>query len=223
MFKGQVLPTVLESVTFIFLVENLDTVDVTHLLRHRAFSFSAHCTGDRDQRMDSAMIKPSMYQNQYLRNKIMAHIDDSKKLYIEMLDYEGVSILDARTILPRCLENHYYVKTDLKSFIGFLHQRLDRQIQPESDNILAIRMLIEVAKVLPEIKYAIDLDRPDAHYVKTAQTDHSSNMYMPEKPRNDVFNYKEQWFINKKQRSEMKGGEVFINLWNKLRKELNEC
>lgn len=173
--------------------------------------------------MDSAMIKPSMYQNQYLRNKIMAHIDDSKKLYIEMLDYEGVSILDARTILPRCLENHYYVKTDLKSFIGFLHQRLDRQIQPESDNILAMRMLIEVAKVLPEIKYAIDLDRPDAHYVKTAQTDHSSNMYMPEKPRNDVFNYKEQWFINKKQRSEMKGGEVFINLWNKLRKELNEC
>jgi hypothetical protein len=58
-------------------------------------------------------------------------------------------------------------------------------------------------------------------YVKTAQTDHSSNLYMPEKPRNDIFDHKEQWFIYNKQRSEMPGGIVFKELFENLISELH--
>jgi hypothetical protein len=43
---------------------------------------------------------------------------------------------------------------------------------------------------------------------------------MPEKPRNDTFEYKRQWFLYKKERSQMRGGYIFINLWNNLAKQL---
>lgn len=222
MFKGEVLPTVLESITLIFQIENLDVVDVTHLLRHRSMSFSAHCTGDRDLRMDTALIKPSIRSNPNLCAKVQQHIRDAKDLYVEMVDSYGIAMVDARTLLPRCFENHYYLKVDLKSFIGYLHKRLDRQIQPESDNILAMKMLVEVAKIYPEIKHAIDLDKPDAFYCKTAPTNFASNLYRPEK-RNDTFDWKAQWFVYPFERKEMPGGRTFTHLWNELRKELDAC
>ena len=172
--------------------------------------------------MDAALVKPSIRSNPAVNKKFQDLVNATKEFYTEMCDLYGIAMVDARTILPRCLENHYYLKVDLKSFIGFLHQRLDRQIQPESDNILAMRMLIEVAKIYPEIKYAIDLDKPDAFYCKTAPTDHASNLYEPEK-RNDIFDWKDQWFIYKKKRCEMPGGMVFFELWRRLRKEYEAC
>jgi len=216
MFSMKVLPTVLETIGLTFLISNIDTIDVTHLLRHRTMSFSAHCTGDRDQRHDSCLVKPSIEGSMFY-SEYKALVRKSMQLYADMVD-DGISILDARTILPKSMENHYYARVNLKDLLGYLHQRLDRQIQPESDNIVAMKMLIELVKVYPFEKPPIDLDAPDMWYVKTAQTDHSSNLYMPEK-RNDIFDYKEQHFVYKKTRENMPGGQTFINIWNELRRE----
>lgn len=221
LLAGKLLPTALETVGLTFLISNIDLVDVTHLIRHRTMSFSAHCTGDRDQRFDDCMVKASILANPEFYERYRKIVDMSKQLYAEMVDSMEVSILDARTILPRSLANHYYARVNLKDFIGFLHQRLDRQIQPESDNIVALKMLVEANKKLPGLKNVVDLTAPDSWYVRTAPTDHSSNLYMPEKPRNDVFEYKDQWFMYKMQRKDMPGGESFIKLWNELVEELN--
>jgi hypothetical protein len=83
-------------------------------------------------------------------------------------------------------------------------------------------MWIAMCKWMPQLKPLIDLDAPDMWYINTAPTEHSSNIYMPEVPRNDIFEYNEQWFLYKKRRAEMLGGDRFLGLWNKLRKELNE-
>ncbi len=221
LLSGKLLPTALETVGLTFLISNIDLVDVTHLIRHRTMSFSAHCTGDRDQRFDDCMVKASILANPKFFKRYADIVLMAKQLYADMVDSMEVSILDARTILPRSLANHYYARVNLKDFIGFLHQRLDRQIQPESDNIVALKMLVEANKRLPGFKDVVNLDAPDAWYVRTAPTDHSSNLYMPEKPRNDVFEYKDQWFIYKCQRKDMPGGEMFVKLWNSLVKELN--
>lgn len=222
LFNFKLLPTAMETMGFTFLISNIDLVDVTHLIRHRTMSFSAHCTGDRDQRFDEMLVKPSIEESKYYR-QFCSIVEDAMNLYAEMVDDpdQDISILDARTILPRGMTNHYYARVNLKDLIHYLGQRLDRQIQPESDNIIALRMLIEVAKVYPEIKDTVDLDKPDMWYIKTAQTDHSSNLYMPEE-RNDIFDHKKQWFVYKKKRSEMSGGHRFVTLWNELVKELEE-
>ena len=221
LFEGKLLPTTMETVGLTFLVSNIDLIDVTHLIRHRTMSFSAHCTGDRDQRHDPCMAKESIIMSKYFM-RYMEIVEEAKQLYADMLDDkdQDISILDARTILPRSLANHYYARVNLKDLLHYLGQRLDRQIQPESDNIVAMRMLLEVAKVYPGIKNCIDLDKPDTWYIKTAQTDHSSNLYMPE-DRNDIFEHKPQWFVYKKKRSEMLGGSSFVSIWNNLVEEYN--
>jgi hypothetical protein len=196
MFKGEVLPTAKETVGLTFLISNIDLVDVTHLIRHRAMSFSAHCTGDRDQRFDACLVKPSMLSkvNEEFLTRFIAIVEDAKQLYADMVDSKNVSILDARTILPRAMTNHYYARVNINE---------------------------AAAKQLPPLKHVIDFNKPDMWYVKTAQTDHSSNLYMPEKPRNDIFDHKEQWFIYNKQRSEMPGGIVFKELFENLISELH--
>lgn len=217
LFSYKLLPTAMETIGFTFLISNIDLIDVTHLIRHRTMSFSAHCTGDRDQRHDTMLMKPSILASEFA-TEFMDVCEQAMNLYARMIDDGTISILDARTIIPRCSENHYYARVCLKDLLHYLQQRLDRQIQPESDNIIAFRMLIEVAKIFPEIKQCININAPDAWYVKTAQTDHSSNLYMPE-DRNDVFEYKPQWFVYPRKRSEMLGGEEFIKLWERLLKE----
>ena len=44
---------------------------------------------------------------------------------------------------------------------------MDTQIQPAADNLLASRMAVEVAKVIPEFTSVIDFNKPDMHYIKT--------------------------------------------------------
>jgi thymidylate synthase (FAD) len=223
LFNFKLLPGAMETMGFTFLVSNIDLVDVTHLIRHRAMTFSAHCTGDRDQRHDAALVKPSIWDNEVYSGRLGYVLQEAKRLYADMVD-NGISILDARTVLPRCLTNHYYARVNLKDFIPYLNQRLDRQIQPESDNLIAMKMLVEVAKIFPEIANCIDLDKPDYFFIKTAQQDHSSNMYLPEE-KNDIFEWKPQWFIHNKTRADMPGGSWFTDLnWDLVRvyKKLTE-
>lgn len=221
MFDGNILPSALETVGLTFLISNIDLVDVTHLLRHRTMSFSAICTADRDQRFDDCLVKPSIEMSSEFFSRYVSITAQAKQLYADMVDSDEVSILDARTILPRCLENHYYCRVNLKDVIHYIMQRIDRQIQPESDNIVALKMWIEIVKRYPMAKDMININAPDMWYIKTAPTSRGSNIYMPEKPRNDIFEHKPQWFLYKKQRSEMRGGYKFVNLWNKLVEELN--
>lgn len=220
-FSGKVLPTASEMLQFVFLISNIDVIDVTHLIRHRSFSFSAHCTGDRDIRHDSCVVKSSIINNLEFYFRYMDIVNSAKKLYADMVDSKEVSFVDARTILPKSLVNHYYVRCNLKDFISFLKQRLDTQIQPESDNIIALKMLIEVAKRYPQIRLAINLDEPNWWYIKTSQEELSTNIYPPEN-KNDKFDWSPDWFIYDRKRSEMPGGHVFVEIWNKLREQYEE-
>ena len=212
MFDGNILPSSMETVGLVFLISNIDLVDVTHLIRHRTMSFSEICTGDRDLRHDDCLVKPEIEEISEFYKRYQKLIIDAKELYADMVDSKKISILDARTVLPRSLEHHYYVRVNLKDALNFIKQRSDRQIDPESNNIIALQMWIEIVKQYPPIKHLLDFSKPDFWYVHTAPTGRSSNMYMPE-DRNDVFEHKKQWFVYKNKRSEMYGGDVFVRLW----------
>jgi hypothetical protein len=215
LFEGKVLPTALETIRLVFLVSNMDKVDVTHLLRHRTLSFSAVCSADRDLRHDDALIKSSIASSEFAE-RAEKLVKMAKKLYADMVDTQEISMLDARTILPACLEHHYYVSGNIKDIVNFVRQRIDRQIQPESDNIIALKMWIEIVKKYPEAKGMVDVHAPDSFYCKMAPTGLSSNIYMPEIPRNDVFDFKPQWFMYKRERRHMKGAFMFLALWKDL-------
>jgi len=220
LFKGYILPTALETIKITFIVKGIDLVDVCHLIRHRTMSFSASGTGDRDMRHDDVLIKPSIIGSEY-EERYKKLLTDSKQLYADITDDPDMPILDARTFMPRCTNNYYYVSTDMKGIFNFIKQRKDESIEPESMNIFALKLWLEVCKLYPMLKDHIDLTEPDYFAISTSKGNRSSNFYKPE-PKNDIYPYKLEWFMRSKTRQEMRNGGDYIRLRDGLLKEISE-
>jgi thymidylate synthase (FAD) len=223
------LPTPMECLGFTFKISGIDVQTVTHLIRHRAGSFAAQCTGDRDLRNDNALVPESIENCRkdgddfYFR--YLEIIKQAKMLYSDMVDSKKVSMMDARVILPKCMETFYIARFNLKDLIGFIKQRQDVQIQPEVDNILATRIARAVCEAIPEVASCLDFNKPDMHYVRTFRvelpdgsfTSRGTNLYYPE-PKNDLFEFNEKDSIYQCRREELNGNavgeeKIFTRLW----------
>lgn len=228
------LPTPMECLGFTFKLSGLSFQEVTHIIRHRAGSFAAQCTGDRDLRDDGAVIPESVENSPEFLNRYMSLVRDSKQLYADMTDSKEISMMDARMILPKCMTSFYLMRMNLKDLLGFIKQRQDRQIQPAADNILAAYMAKELIRVLPEASSAINFDKPDMHYVKTFRvkvgdnfTSRGTNLYWPE-PKNDIFEFHPDDTIYQARREELNGTSnpgtttIFESLWGSSIKEIDQ-
>lgn len=212
-FLGKTLPTALETINLNFRFEGISLQEVTHIIRYRNASFSADCSGDKWWTNKDALV-PNSIQNSngtpggsgkddyYTRYKLLVH--ECKKLYCEMIDSKQISIMDARYILPRCLETFYYVRMSLKDAIHFIKQRIDKQIQPETDNVIAYQMYLEILRQYPVANGIIDIHAPSWFYINTARTGKATNLYFPDAD-SDKFEWNENDFIYQCYRNEMNG------------------
>ena len=219
------LPTPMECLGFTFKISGIDTQTVTHLIRHRAGSFAAQCTGDRDLRNDNVLV-PESIENSDFYNRYQKVAMDAKQLYSDMVDSRAVSLMDARVILPKALETFYIARFNLKDLIGFIKQRQDMQIQPEVDNIMACCIARLVVERIPEVASCLDFNKPDMHYVRTFRVEQpdgsfaskGTNLYYPE-PKNDLFEFHENDSIYNCRREEINGNKsgeekIFTSMWN---------
>ena len=219
------LPTPMECLGFTFKISGIDTQTVTHLIRHRAGSFAAQCTGDRDLRNDNILV-PESVENSDFHQRFIDVAAAAKQLYSDMVDSRVVSLMDARVILPKSLETFYIARFNLKDLIGFIKQRQDMQIQPEVDNIMATRIARLVVERIPEVASCLDFNKPDMHYVRTFRveqpdgtfTSKGTNLYHPE-PKNDLFEFNENDSIYPCRREEINGNrsgqeKIFTRMWN---------
>lgn len=198
------LPTVLENINFVFRISGIDVQTVTHLIRHRTGSFSAQCTGDRWQTHAAALVPGPIMNSPELYERWRKVVEDAKELYCDMINTRQISIMDARTILPKCLETHYYARFTLKDIVAFIQQRVDRAIQPCVDNLMAYYITLHIAAIFPEITSVVDFDAPSKHFIKTARTGKATNLYWPEE-HNDKFNWHPKDFIYQGTREEING------------------
>ena len=219
------LPTPMECLGFTFKISGIDTQTVTHLIRHRAGSFAAQCTGDRDLRNDNVLV-PESIENSDFHHRFIEVAAAAKQLYSDMVDSRVVSLMDARVILPKSLETFYVARFNLKDLIGFIRQRQDVQIQPEVDNIIATRIAKIVCTAIPEVSTCLNFEKPDMHYVRTFRvelpdgtfTSRGTNLYYPE-PKNDLFEFNEKDSIYPCRREELNGNKsgeekIFTRMWN---------
>ena len=228
------LPTPMECLGFTFKLSGLSFQEVTHIIRHRAGSFAAQCTGDRDLRHDAAVVPEAIENSPEFYDRYTKIVEESKQLYAYMTDSKAVSMMDARMILPKCMTSFYLMRLNLKDLLGFIAQRQDMQIQPAADNLLAAYMARELVRVLPEASVRVDFNKPDMHYVKTFRvpdghggyTSRGTNLYWPE-PKNDIFEYHPDDSIYQARREDINGTEnpggktVFQNLWDDALYEIN--
>lgn len=213
-FLGKTLPTALETINLNFRIEGISLQEVTHIIRYRNASFSADCSGDKWWTNKVALV-PNSIQNSNGDNSNPFDDDDfysrykeivemSKQLYCDMIDSKKISIMDARYILPRCLETYYYMRISLKDALHFIKQRIDKQIQPETDNVIAYQMYCEILRQFPVANGIVDIHAPSYFYINTARTGKATNLYFPDAD-SDKFEWNENDFIYQCYRNEMNG------------------
>lgn len=213
MFLGRTLPTALETIGLVFRISGISMQEVTHILRHRSASFSADCSGDKWWTDKRALVPNSVQNSDEFFERYKRIVEESKQLYCDMIDSKKVSIMDARYILPRCLETFYYMRMSFKDAIAFIRQRIDKQIQPETDNVMAYMMYREILKIYPLAAGVVDVHAPSSFYVMMARTGKATNLYFPDKD-SDVFDWNEDDFIYQCERSELNGtNDDAINLF----------
>lgn len=222
-FLGKTLPTALETINLNFRIEGISLQEVTHIIRYRNASFSADCSGDKWWTHKDALV-PNSIQNSNGAKKCygvdiypnsVVQPDDfygrykqivrmAKQLYCDMIDSKKISIMDARYILPRCLETFYYMRISLKDALHFIRQRIDKQIQPETDNVIAYQMYCEILRQFPVANGIINIHAPSQFYIHTARTGKATNLYFPDAD-SDKFEWNEKDFIYQCYRNEMNG------------------
>lgn len=222
---GKALPTALETINLVFRISGISLQEVTHIIRYRQAAFSADCSGDKWWTHKDALVPNSIEHSNgpsiaekdahayvtgeaihpddfYSRYKKI--VEDAKQLYCDMIDSKKISIMDARYILPRCLDTFYYMRINLKDAIYFIKQRIDKQIQPETDNIIAYQMYIAILEQYPVANGLIDIHQPSYFYIKMARTGKATNLYYPDADSDD-FEWNEKDFIYQSYRNEMNG------------------
>jgi len=229
------LPAGMEAMSFTFLIGGIDLQTVTHLIRHRAGTFAAQCTGDRWQSHSRTLVPAAVQNSPEIYDRWKDHVEAGKQLYADMIDTRAISIMDARTILPRAIETFYYARFNLKDLIGFIRQRCDKQIQPAADNIMAAKMALEVCKVIPEAATVIGtrtLTGPAMHYVRNLRSGTGTNLYWPDSDTDEKIEYHPNDTIYQAERDDVNGtnppadetGEnsKFRQHWNNLLSQISD-
>lgn len=220
MFKGLCLPQSREIITLIFRIRGISLQEVTHILRHRMATFAADCSGDKWWSEKDCLVPQAIENSPEFYERYKKIVEDSKKLYCDMIDSKKISIMDARSILTRNLETFYYMKIDLGNLIAFINQRMDVQIQPETDNILAYEFTSRLVGLYGHhIADCIRFDNPSRFYQNMARTGKATNLYFPEDCV-DNFEWNENDFIYQCKRDELNGtGQEQERVFKKMQKE----
>ena len=119
MFAGRTLPTALETVRLTFFIEGLDLTGVTHIIRHRLFSFSAQSTDPVSMANHDILDNDAFIEKPHLLKKAHKICTDMNNLYKEALE-EGMTFYDARHYMPRAKEAKYFMSGNIKDFLMFI-------------------------------------------------------------------------------------------------------
>lgn len=221
--QGKFLPSAFEAFRVTFLVEGLSAHDLTHILRSRSFAFASDCTGDRVNNYRDILVPDFLeemghdYVEKYksAMNTLMDLYSDSMN-HVDENGEKDVSHLDARLLLPRLSSQYLYFSANILDVLSFIRNRLDRQIQPWADNIMALKMLIELSKKYPFIATLVNPDAQNKFYINESQTNFGSHYFRPNE-NNDVFPWKSEDFLyGNKKRDDLLGQKKFIETWNLL-------
>ena len=179
MFAGRTLPTALETVRLTFFIEGLSLTGVTHLIRHRMFSFSAQSTDPTDYLKDHDILDNNAFiENPELLKRAHKICEDSNKLYEDAIE-SGMTFYDARQYMPRAKECKYFMSGNIKDWISFIKVRLGKQNQPHEDRILALQLRKEILKIYPFLDIPIEVT--EWHYLNSINEKMNLNNFPPTK------------------------------------------
>jgi len=218
MLNFRTLPTALETVRITMILEGLDMTNVTHILRHRLFGFSAQSSGWGSMEGHDWLHNPAWEARPDMFGRAVKLCNDSMQLYKDALD-AGMNFYDARHYLVHNMEQKYAMTGDLKAWIGFINQRLDRTNQPTSDNILALRCRQVILSAYPQLESKMPVEPILGIYVHAINEKFNVNTYPPDANHREYMDkhgidWRDAKFDNDKPRDKYLGNEEFERVFN---------
>ena len=145
-------PTVLEHVSFTFLIEDISRVTSHQLVRHRLASYTQE--SQRYSSIEEDFVVPPSIEKAGFAEKFRSFMEEAYRLYDEMVK-AGVPQEDARYIIPQAVKTRMLMTVNLRELIHIACLRLSPHAQWEIRG-LASMMVEEAKKVVPEIPYLIE-------------------------------------------------------------------
>lgn len=201
--KGNGLPLSLELYDFVFAISGISRIITHQIVRTRVgATYSQQCSGDKDWRHHDAVVPRSIARNKTLYEAFKKNVLSAKQLYADMLDTMEVPILDARKILPHCLETFIYVKFNLATLATFIKKRDCVQTQEPEMVLIARRMREAVVAQYPQLEDLLqnECKRHNCFYTKSDRLVGTS-MFLPDADHD--FEYNKHNFIYEKTVHEM--------------------
>ena len=121
---------------FVFLIENI-SLTVTHcLVRHRFFTILQQSTAVSDQRDVNFVMPRSFARDDEFYNEVKSWYLEGKKLFCKAVDEHGISVQNARLLIPKNNCNHMFIGADVLALKHAYGQRVDTQEEPIQNNII---------------------------------------------------------------------------------------
>ena len=112
--------SVLEHVSFTFLIEGISRVATHQLVRHRIASYSQQSHRYTKIKRDNFVIPPSLPEE--AKNLVEEHIDNSIKLYEKLISM-GIKKEDARFVIPQAVGSNIVVTMNARELLHFFSLR----------------------------------------------------------------------------------------------------
>lgn len=189
-FEDKGLPLSLELYDFVFCVDGISRIVTHQIVRNRiGATYSQQASGDKDWRHHRALVPRSIYHNSDIWPRFRQQVLESKKLYADMLDTMAVPILDARRILPHCLETFIYVKFNLVTLISFIRKRDCVQTQEPEMVIVARRMRQAVLEKFPHLDKMFENQcKNNQCYYTKSDRQVGTSMFLPDDNHDFIYN-----------------------------------
>lgn len=160
--SGGTLPKGLEMLgNFVFCIQNI-SLTVTHcLVRHRFFTIIQRSTAVEDLRDESFVMPRSFARDKIFYDKVKNWYLEGKKLYCEAVDKKGISVQNARLLIPKNNCNHMYISCNLMALKEAYGQRVDTVEEPIQNNIIFKKMKDLVVEKFPYL---------DSYFVSNCET-----------------------------------------------------
>lgn len=220
MFARHTLPTALETVRITMFLEGLDLTNVTHVIRHRLFSYSSQSSDPVSMEGHDILENDAFEEHPDLKERARKLCIDANNLYCDALD-RGMTFYDARHYMPRAKEAKYFMSGDVAQFINFINTRLGRQNQPTSDNILALRMRQALLQYYPSIVKWMPVEQIQKAYTSCINSACNLNTYPPDTLHTEALedarvDWRSAKFQHPKARDEYSCNDKFEELFNEI-------
>lgn len=150
---GGTLPKALEMTgNFVFFINNIPLTFTHMIVRHRLFTILQRSTATEDLRDEDFLIPRSFNRDVIFYERIKQWYLEGKKLFCEGVDKYGLSVQNARLLIPKNNVNHMFVGCDIKSLAEAYSQRMCTCEEPIQSNIVFQKMADEIIKIFPYFK-----------------------------------------------------------------------